>query len=371
MSATWDRRPLLVFWETTRACLLSCRHCRASAQRDPLPGELSSEEGLQLIEDLAGFGSPGPVLILTGGDCFLRPDLEQLVSHARARGLHVALSPSVTRELTAERLSAMRRLGVRTVSLSLDGATPETHDGIRGVPGHFEQTMDAMAMLRGLDFTIQINTTVMARNVEEMADIAAVVRWGGAKIWEVFFLIAVGRGTTSTALDPAACEDVCHFLVDASRRELLVRTVEAPFFRRVSAQARDGREGIPPGPLYHRLVSSLEEQLGPPGPRQVTPTVATRDGNGVIFVAHDGTILPSGFLPLPLGNVRRDSIVDVYRDHPLLRDIRGARFHGRCGACDHRLTCGGSRARAYVATGDALGEDPACAYTPAGAGAGA
>lgn len=361
----FDQRPILVFWETTRACPLACRHCRAEAQHEPLPGELSFEEGLSLIDQVAEFGIPRPVLILTGGDCFQRPDLERLVSHARSRGMHVAISPSVTPGLVTERLVTLRQLGVKVASLSLDGATPTTHDGIRGVAGHYDQTIEAMRVLRSLGFTLQINTTVMTHNVMEMADIAAVVHWGGAKIWEVFFLVAVGRGVSSSALQPLDCKDVCHMLVDASRHGLVVRTVEAPFFRRVAATRRRGLAPLDDaGPLYAHLAARLEAQLGAGGARQVTPTTATRDGSGVVFVAHDGTILPSGFLPVALGNVRSDSLVDIYRTHPLLQQIRLAHFHGRCGACAYRHTCGGSRARAYAATGDPLGEDPACDYTP-------
>ena len=218
----------------------------------------------------------------------------------------------------------------------------------------------------------------------------------GVGVWEVFFLIAVGRGAAREALSAAECEDVCHVLVDVAQRGMVVRTVEGPFFRRVAA-ARRGRPAAPgeTGPLHRRLAARLDDLLAgggaaaprapgddaPPGPprplrpptgvggerhRGSTSTTATRDGSGLIFVAHDGGILPSGFLPLPLGNVRRDSLVDVYRESPLLRDIRAARFAGRCGLCPYRRLCGGSRARAFAASGDALGEDPACAYlTPA------
>jgi MoaA/NifB/PqqE/SkfB family radical SAM enzyme len=413
MTVRFDERPILVFWETTRACPLACRHCRAEAQREAMPGELDTAEGLRLIEEVASFGQPRPVLILTGGDCLQRPDVEVLVAHARSLGVPVALSPSVSPSLSAARLSRLHDLGVRTVSVSLDGATPATHDGIRGLEGHFDQTMEAIALLRRLGFTVQVNTTVMTANLAELSDIAAVVAWSGAAIWEVFFLIAMGRGRDGAALSPAQCEDVAHLLVDVSARGLVVRTVEGPFFRRVAALRRD-HPAAPSqtGPLYRRLAARLEAQLGaPPGrpggdplslqggtaaplapdggaTRRSPPssaglpagrpsgandathlprirTASTRDGSGIIFIAYDGAILPSGFLPLPLGDVRRDSLSAVYRGHPLLLDIREARFSGRCGRCPYRRLCGGSRARAYAVSGDPLGEDPACAFDPA------
>jgi radical SAM protein len=363
----FHNRPILVFWETTRACLLACRHCRASAQREPFPNELSTEEGSALVDQIVEFGRPAPILILTGGDCLMRPDITELVRHARERGLHVAISPSVTPHLTDARLSSLREAGVRVASISLDGASPQTHDGIRGFVGHFDATLSAISRLREHGYKVQVNTTVMASNVEEMADVAALVGWHGVSIWEVFFLVNVGRGVETRDLSASHCEDVCHFLVDASRYGFLVRTVEAPFFRRVAAWRREGLAGsgaLPPGPLYDRLHRRLLDQLGPGVMGQNTPLVATRDGSGIIFVGYNGDILPSGFLPLSLGNVRSHRLADVYQHHPILQQIRGGYFHGRCGQCDLRQICGGSRARAYAASGDVLGEDPACAYVP-------
>jgi radical SAM protein with 4Fe4S-binding SPASM domain len=206
--------------------------------------------------------------------------------------------------------------------------------------------------------------------VHELADVARLVREHEAAIWELFFLVRVGRGSNLEELTPDAAEDVCHFLFDASSYGLVVRTVEAPFFRRVVAWRSTGRGGEDPrlthglGPLYEMLAARLREQLGEPSSEPLAQTQGTRDGKGVVFVAHNGEVYPAGFLPLSLGNVRRESIVDIYRSHPLLRDIRAALFHGRCGECQYADPCGGSRARAFTSSGDALGEDPACAYAP-------
>lgn len=360
-------RPILVFWETTRACLLACRHCRASAQRERDPSELTTEQGYELIDQISEFGKPAPVLILTGGDCLMRPDLPDLIDYAGGRGLHVAASPSVTPLLNEGRLAQLHKLNVKAVSVSLDGASPATHDAIRGIEDHFEATLDAIRRLHGHGFRLQVNTTVMARNVDELADVVTLLARHSVAIWEVFFLVNVGRGVDTPDLSPAETEDVCHFLVDASRYGILVRTVEAPFFRRVSSWRRDGAAPATapvPGALYRRLRQRLVAQLGDGVERQNTPTVATRDGAGVVFVAHNGDILPSGFLPLPLGNTARDRLADVYRTHPLLEEIRSSHFHGKCGVCDYREMCAGSRARAYAAFGDPLGDDPACIYQP-------
>jgi radical SAM protein len=354
---------MLVFWEVTRACQLACFHCRASATEGALPGELTTTEGFNLIDQVAAFGRPYPILVLTGGDCLLRPDLFELVEHAKGLGVPVALSPSVTPQLTPEKIELMVTSGINAVSISLDGAVPATHDGVRGIPGHFEDTIKAITALSAAGLTVQVNTTVMRANVNELADVADLISRAGAHIWEVFFLVQVGRGVATDAVSPQEHEEICHFLYDASQHGFIVRTVEAPFFRRVVFRRQEG-DPAPTSPLYTGLSGRLEELMGPAAGRPRAQTASTRDGKGILFVAHDGEINPAGFLPLPLGNVRDEAVATIYRDHPLLRQIRNAEFTGRCGRCEYADLCGGSRARAYAATGDPLGEDPACPYEP-------
>jgi radical SAM protein len=363
-SVDFSQRPMLVFWETTRACLLACRHCRASATTEAPPGELSTAEGRALIDQVAGFGRPYPILVLTGGDCLLRPDLFDLVGYAVSLGIPVCLSPSVTPLLSAAMVSQIARSGVRAVSVSLDGSRPQTHDGIRGIAGHFDKTAAAIAQLAAAGVTVQVNTTVMENNVEDLPGIAALLHRTGARMWEVFFLVQVGRGTAAAPLSPAGHEDVCHFLYDASGYGFIVRTVEAPFFRRV-VKARRADAAAPDSPLYQRLSARLTGLLGPPTRRLAAHTAPTRDGKGIVFIAHDGQVYPAGFLPLGLGSICARPLAGIYRDDPLLTSIRAARFTGRCGGCEYADLCGGSRARAYAATGDPLGSDPACPYQPA------
>jgi radical SAM protein len=354
---------MLVFWETTRACGLACKHCRASATRQALPGELDTAEGKALIDQVAGFGRPYPILVLTGGDCLLRPDLWELIEHAQGLGIPTALSPSVTPLLTDEAIARIAGSGVKAVSISLDGARPATHDGVRGIEGLFDQTLEAIRKLVAAGLTVQINTTVMRSNVDELGDIAALMAELGVHIWEVFFLVHVGRGVAEGSLTPDEHEDVAHLLWEASHYGFVVRTVEAPFFRRVVVQRRAGG-AAPDTELYRRLSTRLETLLGPPRSTPSAHTAATRDGKGIVFVSHDGQVYPAGFLPLELGSVRERALADLYRNHPVLVGVRGAEFGGRCGRCPYGDLCGGSRARAFAATGDPLGEDPACAFVP-------
>lgn len=383
----FDERPILVFWESTRACLLACQHCRAEAMAAPMPGELSTEQGMAFIDSLVTFGRPYPVLIFTGGDVMMRPDVFTLAKYAKSLQIPIGMAPSVTPRLTDAARNNMKEVGVKTVSISLDGAKAGTHDGIRGIPGHFEQTVQAMRDLVADGFEVQVNTVVMQENVDQLPALVELLKSVGVRIWEVFFLIQVGRGRGAhsvTELPPQACEDVCQFLFDASTYDLTVRTVEAPFFRRVVA-ARKGqlaecagasngeRLMAPPvasfvkpaqtRPLYELLSSELRHRLGPATSASRAQTSGTRDGKGIVFVAYDGTVYPAGFLPVRLGSILEQPLADIYRNNPLLRDIRAARFSGRCGTCEFQDLCGGSRSRAFARTGDPLAEDPSCPYS--------
>jgi len=354
-------RPLLVFWETTTACELACRHCRANAQLVPGPDELSTSDGRRLIDSLAAIGRPRPILILTGGDCLMRDDIVELARYAQAVQVPVAIAPSVTNRLTGATLDALRGCGVSSASLSLDGATAPTHDGVRGIPGHFDRTLEAIDRLIEHGFTVQVNTTVMIPTVEELADVAVLVHRHGVSAWEVFFLIETGRGTHELATTASQNEEICRFLVDASRRGFTVRTVEAPFFRRLTRDAANGRELEPiVGGLHERLRARLDDQLGEAHHAVRAPSAATRDGKGIIFVAANGDVFASGFLPLRLGNVRERDLIEIYRDDAMLRRIRSADFVGPCGTCAHADLCGGSRSRAFAITGDPLASDPGC-----------
>lgn len=364
--ARYEQAPHLVFWETTKACSLACRHCRASAQKTALPGELTHDEGITLLNEIAAMPAPRPIVVFTGGDCFEREDLYELVSHATQAGLRVGVAPSVTPRLTREAMTGLFERGVRSVSISLDGSNATSHDSLRGIPGHFDDTLAALAMLVEMGFRLQVNTTVMRRNVHELADIAQLLEKLGVAIWEVFFLVGVGRGTEVEEVSAEDAEDACHFLVDVANRGMTVRTVEAPFFRRVQAErleraADDPASAFSLGHLYRDLSAQFGERRAEV--RGHSATLATGDGRGIVFVGYDGAVHASGFLPVALGNVRERRLGDIYTDSELLTSLRGGDLRGVCGECAYARLCGGSRARAYARTGDVLGDDPACVRT--------
>lgn len=363
--ARYEQSPHLVFWETTKACALACHHCRASAQHAPDPRELDTTEGIDLLHQIAAFGKPTPIVIFTGGDCFERGDLLELMDEAQKLGLRMGIAPSVTPLLTKDALHAVYGRGIRSVSISLDGASASSHDALRGVPGHFDETLRALSWISEMGFRLQVNTTVLRSNADELADVVGCLKRAGVAIWEVFFLIGVGRGAAIEEVTPQDAHDICHFLVDVMSCGITVRTVEGPFFRRVLAlrSAYTGSSLVKDfqlGRLYCQLRNRLESLIdGIPKPRLGT-TLATGDGRGVIFVGHDGAVHASGFLPLQLGNIREQTLQDVYQNSDTLQRIRHGQLNGACGSCTYRRLCGGSRARAYAHSGDVMGSDPAC-----------
>lgn len=355
------RQPRLVFWETTRSCPLRCRHCRAGAVPAPQPGELSTAEGIAWLESIARWEAPRPVLVLTGGDLLARPDHPELVARARSLGLSVAVSPAVSDRLTPTLIRRWADLGVSAVSFSLDGATAASHDAHRGVAGTFRATWQAIAEAQAVGLRVQVNTTVLPDRPEELGALFALLKLHRVPVWEVFFLVRTGRAATLPEICPAEYGAVAHLLYDASRYGIIVRAVEGPWLRRVH---REREAGTAPPALgaYPAMASRLRRCLGPPThPSSIAP-VGTLDGDGVVFVGHDGAITPGGLMDLPIGSVRTDDLRSVYQGHPLLQSIRARRFSGPCGSCPARNYCGGSRARALAATGDPLGSDPACPF---------
>ncbi len=345
--ALFERAPFIVFWETTQACDLVCKHCRADARPERDADELTFAEGVRLLDDVGAMGCP--LVVLTGGDPAKRPDLVALVRHGTAIGLRVALTPSATPLVTPALLAALADAGLARLAVSLDGATAATHDGFRGVEGSFARTLAILGEARAVGLTTQVNTSVTDLNVNELERIAEQIAAREINLWGVFFLVPTGRGEALHVLEPDAAEAVLERLVAIARTAPFdVKTTAAPHFRRVLLQHQ----------VRRREILGIDDGIGR-APRGVN------DGQGIVFVSHRGEIYPSGFLPYPCGTVRRDSLADVYRRHPVFTALRDPdALGGKCGVCEFRRVCGGSRARAYAMSGDLFAEEPACAYEP-------
>jgi radical SAM protein with 4Fe4S-binding SPASM domain len=342
----YDRAPARVYWELTRACDLACRHCRAEAQRERAPAELTTAECERVLDALALAPPPKPHVIFTGGDPLKRPDLTALVRASVARGLGVSVAPSATLGITHDVVRDLADAGVSAMSLSVDGPSAAHHDAVRGVLGCFGWTLAAARRIVAAGIPLQINTLVTAETEPLLDDTAKLVASLGAARWSLFFLVAIGRGRVLTPVDAATCERRLRWLArSASQWPFVVSTTEAPHYRRVMIQQM-------------RAAGRSAAEIAAAGRGW-----GIRDGNGIMFISSTGDITPSGFLPLVAGNVREVMPLDVYRYAPLFRGLRQPkRLRGRCGACEFRAICGGSRARAWAATGDVYAEDPLCTW---------
>jgi radical SAM protein len=355
--ADFDLAPFTIAWEITRACAFACKHCRANAQHTPDPRELTTEEAHRVIDRLSDFGSP--ILVFTGGDPMMRRDLFDLIAYATQRGLRCSLTPTATALPTLDRLTRAREAGIRRIALSLDAPDPAIHDEFRQVKGSWERTMQILKNAQSIGLSVQVNTTVSHFNVDRLPEMVPFVQEVNAVQWSVFFLVPTGRAQAEWMISPEEHERVFHWLYDLSQNAPFdIKATAAPMYRRVTiqrkrAQSQDGSLATFQGAGF-QYADGLNR-----------PTKGVNDGNGFLFISHRGDIMPSGFLPLPAGNVRTDDVVAVYRSHPLFLALRDpSLIKGKCGACEYREVCGGQRGRAYGMTGDYLEADPACAYEP-------
>jgi len=360
----FSEAPFTLAWEITRACALQCRHCRATAQRRRDAQELTTEEGFHLVDQVADMGTV--VLVVTGGDPLMRPDVYDLIGRGAARGLRVAFSPSATGLANAEALRRAREAGVHMVHVSLDGATAATHDGFRRVHGSYGRTLRMLEDLREMGVPLQVGTTVSRYSWKELPAIAALVAAAGARVWSVFFLVPTGRALAEDMVSPRQHEVAYRWLAGLSGRVAYrVRTTAAPAYRRVVMQRSAGKVAGAPLGRPGSVMAGAGYDLGRMG---VDETV--NDGKGFCFVDHVGNVCPSGFLPLVAGNVRETPLAQVYRHSTLFRALRDpSLLQGKCGICGFKEACGGSRGRAYALSGDYLAADPSCVYQPAGWGA--
>jgi radical SAM protein len=352
----FDERPFIVIWETTQACDLACVHCRACAQPARSALELSTAEAKRLIDEVAALKAP--VFVLTGGDPLKRPDTFELVEYASSRDVRISLTPSATPLLTKESIVRLKACGLARLAISLDGPTAEVHDAFRCVAGSYQRTLQAVRWAREIGLPVQINTTITRRNLQYLDSTIALMEQLDIVLWSVFFLVPTGRGATTDLISAEEFEQVFEKLYETSLRvKFDIKSTEAQHYRRFLLQRRTAKK---------RKGTSLPPVLGTDTPDGIGRAPrGINDGKGFVFISHLGEVFPSGFLPVSAGNVRKQSLTELYRHSPLFVSLRDSiNLKGKCGLCEFREVCGGSRARAYALTGDLFAEEPCCIWQP-------
>ncbi|MCK6440557.1 MAG: radical SAM protein [Planctomycetes bacterium] len=388
--------PFIAIWEITRACDLKCVHCRAEAIPNRDPRELTWEQGTKLIDDVSAFGEKPPLLVFTGGDPAKHPDICKYIKYADSKGLRVAVTPSATPLLTREKINEMKAAGLTRMAISIDGSTEKIHDSFRKQPGSYAHTMRALKDALDAGLTIQVNTTISRWNINDIDNLCALMRKLGLTLWAVFFLVPTGRGEEGDQISPDQFEKVFNKLYDLQQSgEFDIKTTAAPHYRRVviersriTGRAEDSVRFVPPdrrsasrsvAPTLDELAEQSRPPRGEKGdvPAWVHPGAWTQgdgigraargvnDANGFVFIDHIGDVHPSGFMPWAAGNVKKQSLIEIYRNSErfkLLRDYK--QLKGKCRMCEYRDMCGGARSRSFSITGDPMASEPNCVHVP-------
>lgn len=341
----------LVAWETTRNCNLSCKHCRASATMGPYEGELDTQASFKLLEQIAQVGKP--IVILTGGEALMRPDIFEIAKFGTEQGLRMVMSPNGTL-ITAENAKKMKDSGIQRISVSLDGATSDVHDAFRGVPGAYDGALAGIAQAKAAGIEFQINTTITKANLDQIPKILKLAEDLGAVAHHIFLLVPTGRGKyiVDQAIDAKEYEETLNWFYDQrDKTSLQLKATCAPHYYRILRQ-RAKAEGKTVTFQTHGLDAVTRGCLA---------------GTGFCFVSHRGIVQPCGFLHIPCGDVTKTSFADIWKNSETfaaLRDVN--QLKEKCGICEYRKVCGGCRARAFEATGDFLKAEPLCLYQPKG-----
>jgi heme b synthase len=340
-----------VAWEVTRTCNLSCIHCRAAAVDKPYENELSTEECRRVLDEIASFAKP--IIILTGGEPLLRPDIFELASYGNSLGLRMTMAPNGTL-VTREAARKMVKVGIQRISISIDGATAQSHDAFRRVPGAFEGAMRGIRNAREAGLPFQINTTITAQNLHELESIQKLAVDLGAAAHHIFLLVPTGRGKNleEQAINAQQYEKTLHwFYEQRDQVPLQLKATCAPHYYRILRQ-RARRDGRKVDMATFGLDAMTRGCLG---------------GTGFCFVSHVGQVQPCGYLEVDCGNVREQSFREIWEASPVFLKLRDHKaLEGKCGRCEYVRVCGGCRARAFEATGNYMAEEPLCLYQPRG-----
>jgi len=362
----FDQKPFLVCWETTNACDLACVHCRASAQSEPAPDELNFEESMRLVREVHGMGTP--ILVFTGGDPLKKKRLDDLIRYGKSLGLKTGTIPAVTPLLTEARIRELKEAGLDQIAFSLDAPNAAEHDAFRKIPGVFAKTLESVKIANACGLATQINSLINVHNSRQLDDFIALVGSLPIVFWEVFFLVPMGRGADLSLLSAEKFDEAFEKIYALQKRvRFVIKVTEAQHYRKYVFEQKMLERGIDPRTIdagQITLPELLRRAEGPGGSIGLAPK-GVNSGKGFLFVSSRGEVFPSGFLPLKAGDFRKDDLAGIYRNSPLLKELRDpALLKGKCGLCPYKDFCGGSRSRAYAVTGDYLAEEPCCSYQP-------
>ena len=339
----------MIAWEVTRSCNLNCVHCRAAASCGPYPGELSTEKCLKLIDEIAAMSSP--VIILTGGEPLLRPDIFEIASYGTNKGLRMVMATNGTL-VTPAVARKMIESGIKRVSISIDGKDAQSHDAFRQEKGAFAGAMTGIDAMKEAGMEFQINTTITTANLKQIKDILELTKKLGAAAHHIFLLVPTGRGKdlAGQAITAADYEEtLMWFHQESMSCEIQLKATCAPHYFRIMHQNRI--KGVEPkkkaGGHFHESTRGC---LG---------------GISFCFISHVGQVQPCGYLELDCGNVQKQNFAEIWENSKVFRNLRDlSKYGGKCGKCEFIKVCGGCRARAYEATGNYLAEEPLCLYQP-------
>lgn len=345
---SFDETPFLVLWELTRACDLACQHCRAEACTERDESELSLEEGFEALRQIKDMGTQ--LVVLTGGDPLKNPHAFAYIEEGARLGLRMTMTPSATPLLTRDAVARMASAGLQRMAVSLDGPDAVSHDRFRGVLGSFNCTWNAISAAHENKLPVQINSSICRSNVHQFDQMADCVAAAGATLWSVFFVVPVGRAGFDDELSAEEFEEVFAKMAKlAGSASFDIKSTAAPHFRRH---------------LLQQKAKSDKRIVGLPG-GMWRAARGVNDASGLFFLSHTGDVYPSGFLPISAGNIRHQTLAEIYRESELLRTLRNTDLlEGKCGCCEFKKVCGGSRARAYAFTGNYMAEEPCCSYQP-------
>jgi AdoMet-dependent heme synthase len=338
----------MLAWEVTRSCNLNCLHCRAAAQRGPYDGELSTKKCFRLLDEIAAFANP--VIILTGGEPLLRPDIFDIAGYGTGKGLRMVMATNGTLVNPAT-VQRMIHSGIKRVSISLDGKDAPSHNAFRGEKGAFAGALSGIEALRNAGMEFQINTTVTAANLGQVKDILHLAIKLGAAAHHIFLLVPTGRGRemAGQAITAEDYEETLDWFYQESLDcPIQLKATCAPHYFRILHQ-RKGRNQVsekPQGQFHEGTRGCL-------------------GGSAFCFVSHVGQVQPCGYLEVDCGNVQKQGFCRIWESSEVFRNLRDlTKYGGKCGRCEFIRVCGGCRARAYEATGDYLAEEPLCLYQP-------